>query len=111
MVYPNGSKYWSYKYRHLDKEKSISLDALYPEVTLAEARQKLTDMRKLVSNGKDPSEVRKATKRQAVLSAENDFEAIAREWHTLNLNTWTPIRQKTSCSIMIESRNPEDFHG
>lgn len=89
LIYPNGSKYWSYKYRHLGKEKSISL-GIYPEVSLAEARLKLIDTRKLVSNGRDPSEARKAAKRQAIISAENDFEAIAREWHKSNLHTWSP---------------------
>jgi integrase len=89
LIHPNGSKYWSYKYRYLDKEKSISL-GVYPEVSLAEARQKLSNMRKFVSSGQDPSEVRKATKRCALMSAENSFEAIAREWHETNLHTWSP---------------------
>jgi len=50
LVYPNGSKYWTYRYRWLGKEKSLSL-GVYPEVSLAEARQKLLDMRKLLSEG------------------------------------------------------------
>ena len=37
LVYPNGSKYWAYRYRFLGKEKTLSL-GVYPEVTLAEAR-------------------------------------------------------------------------
>jgi integrase len=79
VVYPNGSKYWAYRYRYLGKEKTLSL-GIYPEVTLAEARDRLADARKLVSNGQDPSEVRKSLRRQAAISAENSFEAIAREW-------------------------------
>jgi integrase len=81
VVYPNGSKYWVYRYRYLDKEKTFSL-GIYPEVSLAEARLRLADARKLVSSGQNPSEVRKSLKRQAILSAENSFEAIAREWLT-----------------------------
>ena len=89
LLYPNGSKYWSFKYRHLDKEKSLSL-GIYPEVSLAEARQKLVEMRKLVSTGIDPSEVRKATKRNALVSAENSFEVIGREWLEARRTGWTP---------------------
>jgi hypothetical protein len=44
LVYPNGSRYWLYRYRYLGKEKSLSL-GIYPEVTLAEAREKLFDAR------------------------------------------------------------------
>jgi integrase len=79
VLYPNGSKYWVYRYRFLGKEKTLSL-GIYPEVGLADARSRLSEARKLVSNGEDPSEVRKALKRQAMISAENSFEAIAREW-------------------------------
>jgi len=87
LIHPNGSKYWSFKYYHLGKEKSLSL-GVYPEVSLAEARSQLIDMRKLVSTGKDPSEVRKFTKHQAIISAENNFEAIAREWYELRQHEW-----------------------
>jgi hypothetical protein len=54
LVYPNGSKYWAYRYRYLGKEKTLSL-GVYPEVKLAEARQKLIDARKLIADGQDPS--------------------------------------------------------
>jgi integrase len=89
VVYPNGSKYWVYRYRHLGREKTLSL-GIYPEVTLAEARLKLTEARKLKSQGQDPSEARRELKRQAAVSAENSFEAIAREWITAKSSGWTP---------------------
>jgi integrase len=89
VVYPNGSKYWVYRYRYLGREKTLSL-GVYPDVTLADARLKLIDARKLVSDGHDPSETRKAVKRQALVSAENSFEAIAREWMAAKSAGWTP---------------------
>src|SRR6266849_5185902 len=88
VVYPNGSKYWAYRYRYLGKEKTLSL-GVYPEVTLAEARLKLMDARKLLAEGQDPSEARKALKRQALISAENNFEAVAREWIAAKSPAWT----------------------
>jgi len=89
LVYPNGRKYWAYRYRYLGKEKTLSL-GIYPEVKLAEARQKLMDARKLIADGKDPSEARKASKRQAMVSAENNFEVVAREWIAAKSPVWTP---------------------
>jgi integrase len=89
LVYPNGSKYWVYRYRYLGKEKTLSL-GVYPEVRLAEARLKLADARRMLSDGQDPSEARKAVKRQALVSAENSFEAIAREWIAAKSSGWTP---------------------
>lgn len=89
LVYPNGSKYWAFRYRYLGKEKNLSL-GIYPAVGLAEARRKLNDARKLLSDGQDPSEARKAQKRLAIVSAENNFEAIAREWIGAKSPAWTP---------------------
>tara|TARA_R110002072_G_scaffold289831_3_gene457132 strand:+ start:11714 stop:12910 length:1197 start_codon:yes stop_codon:yes gene_type:complete len=88
LVYPNGSKYWAFRYRYLGKEKNLSL-GIYPAVGLAEARSKLSDARKLLSSGQDPSEVRKAVKREAMISAENNFEAVAREWMAAKSPAWT----------------------
>jgi integrase len=89
VVYPNGSKYWVYRYRYLGKEKTLSL-GIYPVVSLADARRKLFDARTLLSSGQDPSEARKEAKRQAILSAENTFEAVGREWITMKGAAWTP---------------------
>lgn len=89
LVYPNGSKYWAFRYRYLGKEKTLSL-GIYPAVGLAEARSKLSDARKLLSGGQDPSEARKAVKREAMISAGNDFETVAREWIAAKSPAWTP---------------------
>lgn len=47
-VVPQGGRYWRMKYRHLGKEKRLALGA-YPDVSLAEARDKRDEARKLVS--------------------------------------------------------------
>lgn len=41
LVNPNGSRYWRMKYRYAGKEKLLSI-GVYPDVTLAEARDKRT---------------------------------------------------------------------
>jgi hypothetical protein len=53
---------------------------VYPEVSLAGARDKRDDARKLLAQTlpTDPSEMRKAEKVTTTLNAENSFEALAR---------------------------------
>jgi integrase len=86
---PTGGKWWRFKYRIAGKEKRISL-GVYPDVGLAEARDKREQARKLVAAGVDPVEHRKAAQTELVELTENTFEAIAREWFGLFSVKWVP---------------------
>ncbi|CNF03528.1 integrase [Yersinia similis] len=88
LVKPNGSKYWRLKYRFVGKEKMLSI-GVYPDVSLADARQKRDEARKVLAAGGDPGEVKKADKLAQKLSSENTFEAIAREWHKQKADRWS----------------------
>lgn len=88
-VLPNGSKYWRLKYRFAGKEKLLAL-GVYNEVSLAAAREKRDEARKLLANNTDPGLVKQITKRSKILAAENSFEAITREWYAKFSTTWTP---------------------
>ncbi|MGH8503518.1 MAG: tyrosine-type recombinase/integrase [Gammaproteobacteria bacterium] len=88
LVKPNGGKYWRLQYRVDGKQKVLAL-GVYPEVSLAEARDKQADARKLLRNGQDPAEVKREQKRQAKMQAENSFENVAREWHSNQKGRWT----------------------
>lgn len=86
LVTPSGGKLWNFKYRFNGKEKKLSLGS-YPEISLAEARQRREEARTLVANEVDPGEIKKA--QQAAESAQADtFEVIAREWHSRFAPTW-----------------------
>ncbi len=87
-VMPNGSKYWQWKYRYLGKEKLLSFGT-YPLITLLDARQRRDIARKQLADGLDPMAEKKKDKRVAKLNAENNFEAIAREWHAMKMSEWT----------------------
>jgi integrase len=88
-VMPNGSKYWRLKYRFGGKEKRLAF-GVYPDTSLADARGRRDDARKLLANGSDPGTVKLNQKRQDKLSAANSFEIIAREFHALKSPIWTP---------------------
>lgn len=75
---PGGvSKTWRLKYRYGGREKLLAL-GVYPQVTLAEARNRCEDARKLLANGQDPGQVKKTL---SGTSGGNTFEGVAREWH------------------------------
>ena len=89
LITPSGSKYWRMRYFFAGKEKLLAL-GVYPEVTLAEARERRAQARKVLASGSDPGEVKKETKRLIVLKASNSFEIVAREWFDKQSHKWAP---------------------
>ena len=95
LVHSNGSKYWRLKYRIGGIEKLLAL-GVYPEVSLADARQRRDEARKLIANGTDPNELKKQAAAAAVIVSANTFEAIARMWINMNTKNNSPShREKT----------------
>ena len=86
LINPNGSKYWRLQYRFDGKQKVLAL-GVYPMVSLGEARRKRDEAKKLVSDGIDPSEKKKADKIEQ--SEALTFEAVARDWHTACKRKWS----------------------
>ncbi len=86
-VAPSGSKYWRLKYRFAGKEKRLAL-GVYPETSLAEARERRVQARKVLAAGNDPSETKKEAKRLVAMKAENNLETLAREWYEHHLHEW-----------------------
>lgn len=78
LVTPAGGQLWRFRYRRAGSEKLLALGA-YPDVSLKRARERRDDARRLVADGVDPSAKRRAEKD----AAGNTFEAVAREWLTL----------------------------
>jgi integrase len=93
LLNPSGGKYWRLKYRFAGKEKLLALGT-YPEVSLADARERRAEARKAIAAGGDPSQVKQHAKRLAMLKSENTFEAVAKEWHESRLSKWTPEHGK-----------------
>ena len=48
LINANGSKYWRMKYRFAGKEKMLSI-GVYPDVSLADAREKRNEARKILA--------------------------------------------------------------
>jgi hypothetical protein len=86
-VQPTGRKWWRYAYRYDGKQKLFAI-GIYPEVTLAEAREGHMKARKLIHEGIDPNTDKREAKRKILLNESNSFESIAREWHEIKSSGW-----------------------
>ncbi len=92
-VMPSGSKYWRLKYFFAGKEKLLAL-GVYPDITLADARERRAEARKALAAGTDPGEAKKEAKRLLTDKQANTFELVAREWHQNRSAKWTPVYAK-----------------
>lgn len=99
LVTPTGGKLWRLKYKFQGKEKQLALGS-YPEITLADARQRREDARRFLANGVDPGAVKKAQKAAIVAESENGFEVVAREWHAKFSGAWSPSHAETTLRRM-----------
>lgn len=100
-ITPSGGMYWRLKYRFNQKENVYSI-GVYPEVSLAQARLIRDDARKLLTDGIDPNQVKKANITQA--NGENTFRYVAMEWHNKKTSTWA-----ASTIVKVNARLDKDI--
>ena len=78
-VKPTGGKLWRWSYRFEGKEKLMSLGK-YPDVSLAQARERYTEARKLLATSVDPMAQRKAEKTAEKVAVENSSQSVTAQW-------------------------------
>jgi integrase len=78
LVKENG-KYWRVNYRIGGKQKTLAL-GVYPDVTLAVARQLRDDARKVLASGMDPMQAKRQARAAQVLATSSTFEKMARAY-------------------------------
>ncbi len=79
LIKPNGSKLWQLRYRFRKKENILSFGP-YPLVTIAEARQKRDQAKKLLLEGIDPAAKKKQDRLEAEVLAKQTFGLLADEY-------------------------------
>ena len=84
QVSPAGGKLWRLKYSFCGKRKVMALGK-YPIISLSEARQKMLDAKKLLTDGIDPAVERQ--KKQA--DNVNTFQKVSAEWWQAKKATWS----------------------
>jgi integrase len=78
LITTTGSKLWRFSYRFDTKQKLLSFGQ-YPVTSLADARIKRDEAKKLLAEDIDPSVERKEERRNARMARANTFEAVAKE--------------------------------
>lgn len=89
-VSEKGHKSWRYKYRFEKKERLLTLGT-YAEISLAEAREKRDEAKKILREGRDPRHAVKRGRLVGEEGASETFEVVAREWHALQMGRWKPV--------------------
>lgn len=95
LIVPTGGKLWRYDYRLDGKRKTAALGS-FPDVSLKEAADRVTEYRKLIRVGVDPvAEKRrvKACEEQRAAAQARTFEVVAREWFGKKRLAWTEGHQ------------------
>lgn len=105
QIQPNAGKWWRFRYRYDGKAKMLSL-GVYPDVSLKDARDRREIARKLLANGVDPSENRKAQKATRTERAANSFEVICREWLEQRKDTVEPEQTTKTLARMVNDVFP-----
>ena len=79
VVQPNGSKLWRLKYSFHGKERSLSM-GIYPAVSLADARARRDEAKKLLAHDVDPSVQKKLDRLAGEAASRNTFGLVAEEY-------------------------------
>ena len=88
-VKPNGMKSWELRYKKPDGKWSWIGLGSYPAVSGTLARQKADELRADAADGKNLIATKRARKAAERETANNSFEALAREWHAARRPAWT----------------------
>ncbi|NIJ07266.1 integrase [Sphingomonas vulcanisoli] len=83
-VAPSGRRTWRLAFTFGGREQLLTLGT-FPELSLADARDRRDEARRQLRGGEDP---RIARKHEDLPS--NTFEAIARRWHQAKQASWSP---------------------
>ncbi|WP_270806551.1 phage integrase central domain-containing protein [Aeromonas sp. QDB62] len=91
VIKPNGSKLWRLRYyRPLTKQRNMISFGSWPEMSLAEAREKRSEAKSLLLQNIDPQHHRDEQASAALSQSEHTFEAVAKRWFDVKRPSVTP---------------------
>lgn len=76
---PSGECFWRYRFKIAGNESMATLGP-YPDVGLADARERLQRARELVAKGINPNQAAKVERAQTVERHAQTFKSVAEEW-------------------------------
>jgi integrase len=110
-VAPSGKKTWRYQYALDGKRPEVTIGG-YPEIGVAEARERHAEYRAMIERGMDPAQHKQEEKRirQARLNdsdAPDVFKTFSKTWLVEKMATKSPTYQKQSQSFLERFVWPE----
>lgn len=105
QVMPTGARYWRLRYHYGGREKMHAL-GVFPEVSMAEAREKAARARMLLRDGIDPSVHRASQKAEAKREAAASFALVAAAWLARNRPHWAPATLKKNSYLVNDYLTP-----
>ena len=106
LVNPKGAKYWRLKYRFASKEKTLAL-GVYPDVSLARAREMRQEAREQLADGIDPGVTKRLKKIHSYEEESNSFELIAREWFAIRMHDKSLRHQQKTMRALEKDLFPQ----
>lgn len=106
LVKPDGGKYWRFNYRFDDKHKTLAL-GVYPETSLADARDAHGDARRVLKQGIDPAHQRRVEKLTREHAAADSFEAVGREWYARHMEAMSESHRTRTLRILENDLYPQ----
>lgn len=81
IIDKNNSTYWRFDYtRPITKKRNSMSFGTYPEISLADAREKRAECKKLIAQNVDPSTEKRREQEHQRFAKNNTFQAIAEEY-------------------------------
>lgn len=104
LVLPNGGKLWQVRFRIDAKEKTASLGR-YPDLSLADARERRDGLRKLIAQGIDPVAAKRATKEGRAAANAHTFEIVVTAWW----KHWSPSKSPRHADYVLARLKADVF--
>lgn len=104
-VTPSGSKRWRIRYRYGGREQMLSA-GLYPEVGLAEARERLAEVRRHLREGRNPSQERRQARAAQRAALDREFSTVSEAWLMHHTPAWAPATARKARYVVERYLRP-----
>lgn len=112
-IHPGGLKSWRYQYRVGGVRNTVTIGK-YPEIGVADARDRHFELRSMVERGVDPAKVRrqelqarKLRAQESQMAAERGFEGFSRRWLQERMSTKSATYRNQMTSLLERFVWPE----
>src|ERR1700674_3435167 len=98
---PVGSNLWRRKY-YVDGIEKLDSFGPYPDISLADAREKRDAARKLIAKGVDPVHAKREKREAATEATRHKFALVAEDYFEHNVAGWSERHQRDVRRILDE---------